>query len=43
MIGQEILARKVLVVYEDNRRVLLGEGDIVTVVGSASEAARGAE
>ncbi len=37
VIGQEILARKVLVVYEDNRRVLLGESDIVTVVGSAQK------
>lgn len=35
VIGQEILARKILVVYEDNRRVLLGESDIVTVVGKA--------
>jgi cell fate regulator YaaT (PSP1 superfamily) len=37
VIAQEILARKVLVVYEDNRRVLLGESDIVTVVGAAAK------
>jgi len=32
VIGQEVLARKVLVQYEGHRRVLTGESDILTVV-----------
>jgi cell fate regulator YaaT (PSP1 superfamily) len=36
VLAQEILARKVLVGYEDNRRVLVDEKDIVTVVSSGN-------
>ncbi|MBX3443204.1 MAG: hypothetical protein KF774_12430 [Planctomyces sp.] len=35
VLAQEILARKVLVSYEDDRRLLVDADDIVTVVGSA--------
>lgn len=35
VIGQEILARKVLVVYEGQRRMLTDEKDILTVIRSA--------
>ncbi|REJ71520.1 MAG: signal peptidase [Planctomycetota bacterium] len=34
VLAQEILARKVLVSYEDNRRALVDEADVLTVVGS---------
>ena len=33
VLAQEILARKVLVSYEDNRRALVDEADVLTVVG----------
>ena len=36
VVAQEILARKVLVSYEDNRRVLVDEKDILTVVSTAA-------
>jgi cell fate regulator YaaT (PSP1 superfamily) len=35
VLGQEILARKVLVLYEGNRRVLIDESDVLTVVKGA--------
>ncbi|MGE3315541.1 MAG: stage 0 sporulation family protein [Planctomycetaceae bacterium] len=36
VIGQEILARKVVVLYEGHRQLLTEEGDILTVVKSSS-------
>ena len=39
VIGQEILARKVLVSLEDGRRMMTDEGDIVTVVSKSGPAA----
>ncbi len=38
VLAQEILARKVLVSYEDNRRVLVDEKDILTVVSNGRPA-----
>lgn len=37
VIGQEILARKVLVLYEGQRRVLTDEGDVLTVIKGAGK------
>ena len=37
VIGQEILARKVLVVYEGQRRMLTDESDILTVIRSSDQ------
>jgi cell fate regulator YaaT (PSP1 superfamily) len=38
VVGQEILARKVVVVYEGQRRILTDEGDILTVVKATGQA-----
>lgn len=37
VLGQEILARKVLVLYEGNRRVLIDESDVLTVIKGAGK------
>jgi cell fate regulator YaaT (PSP1 superfamily) len=42
VIGQEILARKLVVQYEDHRQVLTEEGDVLTVV-SRQKKNRGGE
>ncbi|MEZ6050637.1 MAG: regulatory iron-sulfur-containing complex subunit RicT [Planctomycetaceae bacterium] len=34
VLAQEILAQKLLVSYEDNRRALVDAGDVITVVSS---------
>jgi cell fate regulator YaaT (PSP1 superfamily) len=34
VIGMEILAKKIMVQYEDNRRIMTDEKDVLTVVGS---------
>lgn len=36
VIAQEILARKLLVVFEDNRRLMVGLDEVLTVVGGAA-------
>ncbi len=36
VLAQEILARKILVSYEDNRRVLIDAQDVLTVVGTSA-------
>jgi cell fate regulator YaaT (PSP1 superfamily) len=43
VLAQEILARKVLVGYEDNRRALVDEKDILTVVSSGERPAAAVE
>jgi cell fate regulator YaaT (PSP1 superfamily) len=40
VIAQEILARKLIVVYEDGRRVMTDESDIVTVVSRRNDGRR---
>jgi cell fate regulator YaaT (PSP1 superfamily) len=40
VLAQEILARKVLVSYDDNRRILVDEKDVITVVGGNKPADR---
>jgi cell fate regulator YaaT (PSP1 superfamily) len=41
VLAQEVLARKVLVNYEDERRVLVDERDVLTVVSGAGKGAEG--
>jgi cell fate regulator YaaT (PSP1 superfamily) len=41
VLAQEILARKVLVSYEDERRILVDERDVITVVSGAAGPAAG--
>ena len=40
VVSQEILARKLIVIYEDGRRVMTDESDIVTVVARQKESRR---
>jgi len=41
VISQELLARKLIVVYEDGRRLMTDESDIVTVVAKRKDNRRG--
>jgi len=43
VVGQEILARKLLVQYEDSRQILADLADVITVVSKGKKAGGGGE